>query len=110
MTEEQLVLVAIQEVPHLYWDANKAKRLRTLLVDETRQSVAEKLNEMGIEVSRQNIDRLFTGQAKWANTQHIIGICKAFSLKLTDFFPIYTISLPSKMQNTLDKSNSNLQE
>lgn len=109
MSEEKIVLVPIQEAPYINWDETRAKKLRMLLVDETRRSIAEKLGEMGIEVSRQNVDRLLKGEAKWINTQHILAICEGFSLNLSDLIPVYALHVPIKATLQLDKSQSELQ-
>lgn len=96
MSERQIVLVAVNEIPHIYWDAEKAKRLKALLPEETRESVASTLKSRGFQCTRQNIDRLFTGKARWASTSLIISICQAYSLKLSDLVDAYVVTFTEK--------------
>lgn len=94
MSENQVVLIPIEEVPHIYWDKSKARKLKILLLDETRDSIAKKLELAGFKTTRQNVDRLFTAKSRWASSELIRKICEVYSLSLSDLIPAYTLISP----------------
>jgi len=85
---ETRMLIGIQEVPYVYWNEVRGKRLKMALGKNSSYEVSEKMQALGHNCSRQYVDKIVKGNSQSISTMLLLSICKTFNIDATDVIPV----------------------
>ena len=88
LNRETRMLIGITEVPYVYWSQLRGKRLKAALGKTPNAEVAQQMQELGFECTRQYVDKIVNGKAKSVSISLLLTICKTFGIDVTDIIPI----------------------
>jgi len=82
------MLIGIQEVPYVYWNEVRGKRLKEALGKNSSYDVSDKMQELGHDCSRQYVDKIVKGKSQSVNTKLLLSMCNSFNIDPTDIIPV----------------------
>lgn len=95
---EEKMLVDIDEVRFVAWNAQKGELLSGLRGKKSRRQLAEEIKSLGGDCSHQNLKKLEYAQSEMVSVEILKSICLALGVPLTNFVTLYGLKLPKTAQ------------
>lgn len=95
------MLIHIKEAPFIYWNQSRGQRLKATLGKTSNYEVAEKMQELGHDCSRQNVDKIVNGNSRSVSVSLLLSICETFGIDIMEIVPL-------RVETKAKETNENL--
>lgn len=95
---EEKMLIDIDEVRFVAWNAHKGELLSKLRGKKSRRQLAEEIKNLGGDCSHQNLKKLEYAQSEMVSLEILQSLCLALGVPLASFVTLYGLKLPKTAQ------------